>query len=89
MVENQTGKKLKKLRTDSGLEFCNQRFDKYCAEEGVMRHRIVRLTPQQNSLAERMNKTLMEKGEVHACSNKASQVTVGRNTLNSLLPGQP
>ncbi|KAH9650266.1 hypothetical protein KPL70_026310 [Citrus sinensis] len=61
LVENQTGKKLKKLRTDNGLEFCNQRFDKYCAKEGVMRHRTVRLTPQQNGLAEMMNRTLMEK----------------------------
>ncbi|KAH9722896.1 Integrase catalytic domain-containing protein [Citrus sinensis] len=61
LVENQTGKKLKKLRTDNGLEFCNQRFEKYCAEEGVMRHRTVRLTPQQNGLAERMNRTLMER----------------------------
>ncbi|KAH9687883.1 Integrase catalytic domain-containing protein [Citrus sinensis] len=61
LVENQTGKKLKKLRTDNGLEFCNQKFEKYCAEEGVMRHRIVRLTPQQNGLAEKMNRTLMER----------------------------
>ncbi|KAH9703677.1 hypothetical protein KPL70_011177 [Citrus sinensis] len=61
LVENQTGKKLKKLRTDNGLEFCNQRFEKYCAEEGVVRHRTVRLTPQQNGLAERMNRTLMER----------------------------
>ena len=60
LVENQTGKNLKKLRTDNGLEFCNQRFDKYCAEEGVMRHKTVKLTPQQNDLAERMNRTLIE-----------------------------
>ena len=61
LVENQIGKKLKKLRTDNGLELCNQRFDKYCADEGVMRHRTIRLTPQQNGLAERMNKILMER----------------------------
>ncbi|KAH9751398.1 hypothetical protein KPL71_014282 [Citrus sinensis] len=59
--ENQTGKKLKKLRTDNGLEFCNQMFDNYYADEGIMRHRTVRLTPQQNGLAERMNMTLMER----------------------------
>ncbi|KAH9687012.1 hypothetical protein KPL70_014605 [Citrus sinensis] len=61
LVENQTGKKVKKLRTDNGLEFWNQQFNSYCANEGIARHKTVRLTPQQNGLAERMNRTLMDK----------------------------
>ena len=43
LVENQTGRKVKKLRTDNGLEFCNQQFDSYYANEGIARHKIVRL----------------------------------------------
>ncbi|KAH9779137.1 Integrase catalytic domain-containing protein [Citrus sinensis] len=61
LVENQTGKKVKKLRTYNGLEFCNQQFNSYCTNEGIARHKIVRSTPQQNGLAERMNMTLMDK----------------------------
>ena len=61
MVENQTRKRLKKLRTDNGLEFYNQPFDNFCANEGIARHRTVRMTLQQNGLAERMNRTLMER----------------------------
>ncbi|KAH9716240.1 hypothetical protein KPL71_021389 [Citrus sinensis] len=61
LVEKQTGKTVKKLRTDNGLEFCNQVFDEFCAKEGIARHKIVRMTPQQNGLAERMNRTLMDK----------------------------
>ncbi|KAH9647724.1 Integrase catalytic domain-containing protein [Citrus sinensis] len=61
LVENQTGLKVKKLRTDNGLEFCNQEFDGYCANHGITRHRTVRLTPQQNGLVERMNRTLMDR----------------------------
>ncbi|KAH9728046.1 hypothetical protein KPL70_008880 [Citrus sinensis] len=61
LVENQTEKKVKKLRTDNDLEYCNQEFDSFCANEGIARHRTVRLTPQQNGLAERMNRTLMDK----------------------------
>ena len=61
LVENQTGKKLKVLRTDNELEYCNKMFDEFCSKEGIARHRIVRLTPQQNGLARRMNRTLMEK----------------------------
>ncbi|KAH9652997.1 hypothetical protein KPL70_027263 [Citrus sinensis] len=61
LVEKQTGKTVKKLRTDNGLEFCNQVFDEFCAKEGIARHKTVRMTPQQNGLAERMNRTLMDK----------------------------
>ncbi|GJZ88309.1 retrovirus-related pol polyprotein from transposon TNT 1-94 [Tanacetum coccineum] len=61
LVENQTGRKLKKLRTDNGLEFCNQEFNNLCKESGIARHLTVAGTPQQNGLAERMNMTLLNK----------------------------
>ncbi|KAH9782310.1 hypothetical protein KPL71_008845 [Citrus sinensis] len=38
-----------------------QVFDEFCAKEGIARHKTVRMTPQQNGLAERMNMTLMDK----------------------------
>nr|GEZ33769.1 retrovirus-related Pol polyprotein from transposon TNT 1-94 [Tanacetum cinerariifolium] len=41
LVENQTGSKLKKLRTDNGLEFCNQEFNNLCKESGIARHLTV------------------------------------------------
>ncbi|CAA7014375.1 unnamed protein product [Microthlaspi erraticum] len=61
LVENQTGKKLKCLRTDNGLEFCNQQYDKLCRESGVKRHKTCLYTPQQNGVSERMNRTIMDK----------------------------
>ncbi|GJW07711.1 retrotransposon protein, putative, ty1-copia subclass [Tanacetum coccineum] len=61
LVENQTGRKLKKLRTDNGLEFCNQEFNNLCKESGIARHLTVAGTPQRMSLAERMNMTLLNK----------------------------
>ncbi|GJR86957.1 retrovirus-related pol polyprotein from transposon TNT 1-94 [Tanacetum coccineum] len=61
LVENQTGRKLKKLRTNNGLEFCNQEFNNLCKESGIARHLIVAGTPQQNGLVERMNMTLLKK----------------------------
>lgn len=60
-VEAQTGKKLKCLRTDNGLEYCNNRFDCYCVSTGVKRHRTCAYTPQQNGVSERMNRTIMER----------------------------
>ena len=61
LVENQTGKKIKRLRTDNGLEFCSGDFNEFCADAGIVRHRTVRHTPQQNGVAERMNRTLLER----------------------------
>nr|GEU92598.1 crooked neck-like protein 1 [Tanacetum cinerariifolium] len=56
-----TGRTIKKLRTDNGLEFCNREFKKLCIESGIARHLTVAGTPQQNGLAERINRTLKDK----------------------------
>ncbi|KAL2232804.1 UNVERIFIED_CONTAM: Retrovirus-related Pol polyprotein from transposon TNT 1-94 [Sesamum indicum] len=61
LVENQTGKRLKSLRTDNGLEFCNKSFSDMCEEFGIKRHKTNPYTPQQNGIAERMNRTLLDK----------------------------
>ncbi|KAH9763957.1 hypothetical protein KPL70_001353 [Citrus sinensis] len=61
LIETQTNRKVKKLRTDNGLEFCNKKFEEFCSKHGIMRHRTVRYAPQQNGLAERMNRTLVDK----------------------------
>ncbi|GKA03384.1 retrovirus-related pol polyprotein from transposon TNT 1-94 [Tanacetum coccineum] len=61
LVENQTGRTVKKLRTDNVLEFCNRDFEQLCIESGIARHLTVVGTPQQNGVAKRMNKTLMDK----------------------------
>ncbi|KAK4388364.1 Retrovirus-related Pol polyprotein from transposon TNT 1-94 [Sesamum angolense] len=42
-------------------EFCNQNFSDLCDECGTKRHRTNPYTPQQNGVAERMNRTLLEK----------------------------
>ncbi|KAL2243405.1 UNVERIFIED_CONTAM: Retrovirus-related Pol polyprotein from transposon TNT 1-94 [Sesamum indicum] len=61
LVENQTGKKLKSLRTDNGLGFCNQNFSEMCEKHGIKRHKTNPYTPQQNGVAERMNRILLDK----------------------------
>ena len=61
MVETQTGRKIKCLRTDNGGEYTSDPFMKVCQDEGIVRHFTVRHTPQQNGVAERMNRTLLEK----------------------------
>ena len=43
------------------MEFCSGEFDTFCASNGTARHLIVPRTPQQNGVAERMNRTLLER----------------------------
>ena len=61
MIEKQKGKQIKNFRTDNGLEFHSDEFTVLCKKEGIVRHKTVCKTPQQNSVAERMNRTIMEK----------------------------
>lgn len=56
-----TGKVLKCLRTDNGLEFLSSKFHIFCKENGIQRHRTVPTNPQQNGVTERMNRTLLER----------------------------
>ena len=48
MVENQTGRKIKVLRSDNGTEYRNDQFSYFCKKEGISRHFTVRDTSQQN-----------------------------------------
>ena len=61
MVENQTGRKLKCLRTDNGGEFKSNEFVKFCRERGIRREYTAPYSPEQNGIAERMNQTIQER----------------------------
>ncbi|KAL5760877.1 hypothetical protein ACOSQ2_019715 [Xanthoceras sorbifolium] len=60
MVENETGLKIKRLRSDNGGEYKDSRFREFCANSGIKMEKTVPMTPQQNGVAERMNRTLNE-----------------------------
>lgn len=60
-VENQTGRSIKMLRTDNGTEYCNKQFDSFTAANGILHQRTTPHTPEQNGVAERMNRTISEK----------------------------
>ncbi|GJU70105.1 retrovirus-related pol polyprotein from transposon TNT 1-94 [Tanacetum coccineum] len=59
LIENQTEKKIKKLRSENGLEFCGESFNALCRKYGIARHHTLVTTPQQNGVAERMNRTII------------------------------
>ena len=61
MVERLTGKPLKCLRSDNGGDYTSHEFKSYCSEYGIRHEKTVPGTPQHNGVAERINKTIMEK----------------------------
>lgn len=61
MVERSTGKQLKCLRSDNGGEYTSKEFKEYLAKHGIRHERTVPGTPQQNGVAERMNRTIAER----------------------------
>ena len=60
LVERSSGKKLRTFRSDNGGEFTSTRLEDYLKEEGIRHERTVPKTPQQNGVAERLNRTLVE-----------------------------
>ncbi|GJS81174.1 putative ribonuclease H-like domain-containing protein [Tanacetum coccineum] len=58
--ENLVDKKVKIIRSDNGTEFKNHVMDEFCREKGIKREYSVARTPQQNGVAERKNRTLIE-----------------------------
>ena len=74
LVETQSSFNVKCLRTDNGLEFCNKEFEQCCQKWGMKRHKTVRFTPQQNGLAERMNRTLVDKSRCLLITSKLSKM---------------
>ena len=60
LVENQLDKKIKVLRTDRGCEYLSNQFKELCNEKGIERQLTIPYTSQQNGIAERRNRTLLE-----------------------------
>ena len=61
MVERETGKLLKCLRTNNGEEYTSKEFEAYCTGHGIWHERTIPRTLQHNGVAERMNHTIVEK----------------------------
>nr|GEW21596.1 ribonuclease H-like domain-containing protein [Tanacetum cinerariifolium] len=59
-LENLLSLKVKIIRCDNGTEFKNADLNQFCGLKGIKREFSVLRTPQQNGIAERKNKTLIE-----------------------------
>ena len=60
LVEKSSGMKVKALRTDNGGEYTSTELEEYLIKHGIQHKLTVPTTPQQNGVAERMNRALVE-----------------------------
>nr|GEY39876.1 ribonuclease H-like domain-containing protein [Tanacetum cinerariifolium] len=59
-IENQINHKVKIIRSDNGTEFKNHDLNQFCGIKRIKREFSVARTPQQNGVAERKNRTLID-----------------------------
>jgi len=59
LVEKEADVSIGCLRTDRGGEFTSNEFGEFCKNHGIRRQFSTTYTPQQNGVAERKNKTVM------------------------------
>lgn len=69
-VENETDKNIKILRTDNGKEYLNKEFNSFLMKSGIQHQTTNPYTPEQNDLAERMNRTLVERAKCLILNSK-------------------
>ncbi|GJS11618.1 putative ribonuclease H-like domain-containing protein [Tanacetum coccineum] len=69
-VENLIDQKVKVIRCDNGTEFKNKEMNQFCERKGIKREFSVARTPQQNGVAERKNRTLIEAARTMLADSK-------------------
>nr|GEY81540.1 putative ribonuclease H-like domain-containing protein [Tanacetum cinerariifolium] len=70
LVENQLNKKVKAIRCDNGTKFKNAHMIDLCGSKGIKREYSNPRTPQQNRVAKRKNRTLIEAAKTMLVDSK-------------------
>ncbi|GKB54535.1 putative ribonuclease H-like domain-containing protein [Tanacetum coccineum] len=68
--KNQLDHKVKVIRSDNGTEFKNSIMNQFCEMNGIKREFCIARTPQQNGVAERKNRTLIEAAKTMLVDSK-------------------
>ncbi|KAA0053320.1 gag-pol polyprotein [Cucumis melo var. makuwa] len=67
-LQREKGQKIIRIRSDHGKEFDNEDLNNFCLPEGIHHEFTAPITPQQNGVVERKNRTLQEtaRAMIHA-----------------------
>ncbi|GJW20226.1 putative ribonuclease H-like domain-containing protein [Tanacetum coccineum] len=94
-IENQLNHKVKVIRCDNGTKFKNMEINEFCGLKGIKREFSVSRTPQQNGVAKRKNRTLIEVARTMLADSllptvfRAEAVNTACYVLNRVLVTKP
>ena len=60
LIANKFGRSMKRLRTDNGREYVNEKIKQYLSSRGIQFEPCAPYTPEQNGKSERDNRTIVE-----------------------------
>jgi len=83
MIQNQFGTKIKNIRSDNARDYFNQTLTPYFQKEGIIQESSCITTPQQNGVAERKNRHLLECTRALLFQNNVPQSFWGEAVLTS------
>lgn len=90
-MKTQLGKKPKVFRSDKGMEYLDKKLQNYLLDEGIKFESTVGYCPEQNGIAERKNRTLMEAARSMLSDSKlprnhwAEAVNTANDTTNRIV----
>lgn len=65
-VQNQFGVSICKFRSDNALEYMSSPFQQFMTDQGIIHQTFCPYTPQQNGVAKRKNRNLIETPHTHS-----------------------
>ena len=69
-IENLFGKRVKRIRSDNNTEFKYSTVEAFCLSKGIQHQFCAPYEPQQNGVAERKNRTLIESARTMLADSK-------------------
>ncbi|KAI3819600.1 hypothetical protein L1987_13441 [Smallanthus sonchifolius] len=90
-LENLFNLKVRRIRSDNGSEFKNSKMGLFCLQKGIHHEFSAPYVPQQNGVAERKNRTLVETARTMLADSKlpvtfwAEAVNIACHVLNRVL----
>ncbi|GEM08157.1 gag-Pol polyprotein [Rhodotorula toruloides] len=83
-VENESGRRIQRFRSDNGGEYMSRTFDDMLAEHGIIRESPPPYSPQSNGVAERVNRSIVE-GIVSLLAQAGAPKTVWAEALQAFV----
>ena len=89
LIENHIEKKIKTFRSNNAREFTSNEFKELCKDSWIKREFSTPYNPQQNGIAERKNRTIMEATRAMLHDQDLFYASLGKNFQSSGVCTEP